>query len=65
MYRKHHQKSARASWISKDTWQLAGRRAALQRSGRAGMREFFKAWRDFSARYKRTDGKGCKRWGQI
>ena len=37
----------RAKWISKETWQLADLRAALQISGRAIIWELGKARRDF------------------
>ena len=41
------QKAARSAWISKDTWQLADRRPALQREGRVIKSEVSKVWSDF------------------
>ena len=60
--RKEQPKLVRAPWISKETRRLADWRELLLQTGRASMREFCKAWRDFSARSRRIDAGEC-RWG--
>ena len=63
MDRNKQPKVARESWIPKETWKMADRRAVLQRSGKVNTREVCKVRRNFSVCYRRTDDEECKHWG--